>query len=55
VGLNPPLHTQHNEGVDGCNEDNQRPQLVGYGQIAMKVEFPTQTNKMKHTIVSLSL
>jgi len=26
VGLNPPLQTQHNEGVDGCNEDNQRPQ-----------------------------
>jgi len=22
VGLNPPLHTQHKEGVGGCNEDN---------------------------------
>ncbi|CAJ2648237.1 unnamed protein product [Trifolium pratense] len=22
VGLNPPLHTQHNEGVGGCNEGN---------------------------------
>ena len=22
VGLNPPLNTQHNEGVGGCNEGN---------------------------------
>ncbi|PNX91804.1 putative copia-type protein [Trifolium pratense] len=42
VGLNPPLHTQHNEGVGGCNEGNPNATIRRMGRTAMKAEFPTE-------------
>jgi len=32
VRLNSPLHTQHNEGVEGCNEDNPNTAIRRLGE-----------------------
>jgi hypothetical protein len=41
VGLNPPLHTQNNEGVGGYNESNPNAAIRRLGLPSVKEEFPT--------------
>jgi hypothetical protein len=41
MGLNPPLHTKHNECVSDYNEGNTNATIMRLGRTTMKVEFST--------------